>query len=271
MNTRADYAVILDFEATCDDKKQPNPQEIIEFPSVILSLETVETVDEFEAFVKPYHHPDLSEFCKSFTSISQNDVDSALSFQEVFKNHFKWLKKNEITENNSVFVTCGDWDLNVMLPSQCITAEVELIPAIYVKWHNIKRSFCKVQNRKKAPGMAGMLKDLGLELTGHHHRGIDDCRNISEICKELVRKGAEIDSNAALSINKYPPVTLKLKLADKIEKIKLTKRTINGLNKMAGKTFRKRISELYNKEGKQLVCDNDLMFLESGELIELKE
>jgi len=37
-------------------------------------------------------------------------------------------------------------------------------------------------------GMAGMLSSLGLTLEGRHHSGIDDCRNIARIAKELCRR-----------------------------------------------------------------------------------
>lgn len=38
--------------------------------------------------------------------------------------------------------------------------------------------------------MAGMLKNLKLELKGRHHSGLDDCRNITQIVKRLIQDGA---------------------------------------------------------------------------------
>mgnify|MGYP002151883750 CR=1 FL=1 len=43
-----DLLVVLDFEATCRPGEPPVPQEIIEFPSVLLSARTFEVVDEFD-------------------------------------------------------------------------------------------------------------------------------------------------------------------------------------------------------------------------------
>lgn len=37
--------------------------------------------------------------------------------------------------------------------------------------------------------MPGMLTHLGLALEGRHHSGLDDCKNIARITKELCRLG----------------------------------------------------------------------------------
>ena len=40
-----DHLIVLDFEATCDDVNPPSPQEIIEFPSVLVDAEAHQIVD----------------------------------------------------------------------------------------------------------------------------------------------------------------------------------------------------------------------------------
>ena len=205
------YAIVLDFEATCDDRKRLLTQEIIEFPSVVFSLDTFEIIDEFQAFVKPHHHPVLTEFCQKLTAIRQHDVDTALPFADVFAKYQAWLHRHKMTTENAVIVTCGDWDLGTMLPAQCATAvpSVDRIPALYARWHNIKRSFCSLRRLRKAPGMTGMLRALGLQLVGHHHRGIDDCRNIAALCRSLIRKGAVIDVTKTLAPPQHAPLSIK--------------------------------------------------------------
>ena len=39
--------------------------------------------------------------------------------------------------------------------------------------------------------MAGMLEELKIPLVGHHHSGIDDCRNIAKICHALTLRGED--------------------------------------------------------------------------------
>ena len=91
---------------------------------------------------------------------------------------------------NFCFVTCGDWDLKTGLPCQCAYQNLEY--AWYLKkWINIKTYFASIVG-KKGWGMASMLKDLGLQLEGRHHSGIDDSRNIAKILKELARRNHKL-------------------------------------------------------------------------------
>lgn len=194
MSSPFTHLVILDFEATCLRGNPPRPQEVIEFPSVLLELDGLEVVDEFESFVRPRFHPVLSEFCTELTSIRQSDVDGAELFPDVLQRHRAWLERHGLTEENALIVTCGDWDLKKLLPVQCAatTPPIRDLPPIYTRWHNLKKSYQAVRSRSRAPGMRGMLKGMGLELIGRHHRGIDDCRNIARLCRALVQSGAEI-------------------------------------------------------------------------------
>lgn len=69
-----DYLVVIDFEATCDNKTSLTPQEIIEFPAVLVNLETLRIQAVFRTYVKPVCHPQLTEFCKRLTGIQQEQV-----------------------------------------------------------------------------------------------------------------------------------------------------------------------------------------------------
>lgn len=199
MDSEYTYAIIVDFEATCDDRNPPRPQEIIEFPSVLVSLQSLEILDEFQSFVRPHHHPLLTDFCRNLTSISQADVETARGFPDVLANHHGWLDGHGLDETNALVVTCGDWDLGTMLPAQCSVAVpvVEVLRPIYTRWQNLKHTFCSVQDCRKAPGMARMLAALDLPLAGRHHRGIDDCRNLATLYKTLLQRGGLVGSTAA--------------------------------------------------------------------------
>ncbi len=195
------HAIILDFEATCDDTDPPHPQEIIEFPSVLLELSSLTVVDSFEAFVRPHYHPTLTAFCKALTGIDQRDVDAADRFPTVFASHQAWLAHHGLHDGNALMVTCGDWDLKTMLPTQCAATipPLKTVPAIYRRWQNVKRPFGQSMGTAKAPGMVGMLQALDLPLQGRHHRGIDDCRNITELYKALLRRGARVEVTGKVS------------------------------------------------------------------------
>lgn len=177
------FLAVLDFEATCWENS--NEHEIIEFPTIIVDIKNQEIVDRFECFVKPSYDPKLSEFCKNLTGITQEQVDGGVSLSEALKMHQKFMSKY----HNSVFVTCGDWDLKTMLPKDAWNNHLN-VPNMYSKWINVKRVFSDVFKCDRAPAMPGMLSKLGLKLEGRHHRGIDDCVNIARISIALMKKGA---------------------------------------------------------------------------------
>jgi inhibitor of KinA sporulation pathway (predicted exonuclease) len=102
-------------------------------------------------------------------------VDGGVVFTEALSQYEQWLQKH----------TCGDWDLNSMMPQQCATSAVKK-PAYFDRWINIKFPFSDCY-KTKALGMAGMLRDLKIPLKGRHHSGIDDCRNITSIVKKSTR------------------------------------------------------------------------------------
>ncbi|XP_056682543.1 uncharacterized protein [Spinacia oleracea] len=62
---------------TEDVYKETNshPQEIIEFPSVVVNSRTGQLEDCFQMYVRPTHHNLLSDFCKSLTGgVQHNNV-----------------------------------------------------------------------------------------------------------------------------------------------------------------------------------------------------
>ena len=44
--------------------------------------------------------------------------------------------------------------------------------------------------------MKDMLSFMGLELSGHHHSGLDDCKNIAKIVKQLLKEGCHFYETA---------------------------------------------------------------------------
>lgn len=268
MDRAISHAIVLDFEATCGNQEPIRPQEIIEFPSVLVALDTLKSVDEFSSFVRPFHNPHLTDFCRELTSITQEDVDGAPYFHEVLKAHENWIDSHGLTELNAVFVTCGDWDLGTMLPAQSRVGKkpVEYLRPIYTRWLNIKVPFASVAGRK-APGMAGMLRALEIELTGFHHRGIDDCRNIAKILRALVLSEAAVEATSALSPLKYPPIELRMRYGERVEILVLETRSLKALRELAGERFRCRITDFTRLDGERIEGGDQLRFLKSGEEI----
>jgi inhibitor of KinA sporulation pathway (predicted exonuclease) len=185
------YIGVLDFEATCDDGGK-FMNEVIEFPTVLLKwnaqLNNYELVGEFQDYCKPVKNIQLTKFCTGLTGITQEQVDNGLPFNESLDRHYKWIKSHLENDDSFVFLTCGKWDLDVMMVNECKRWKI-VPPKIYRTFINIKSELPYFYKLDKQMGMDGMLKYLNMKLIGHHHSGIDDCRNIARIWQELVKKG----------------------------------------------------------------------------------
>ncbi|KAM9111211.1 ERI1 exoribonuclease 3 isoform X3 [Balaenoptera ricei] len=216
---RYHYFLVLDFEATCD-KPQIHPQEIIEFPILKLNGRTMEIESTFHMYVQPVVHPQLTPFCTELTGIIQAMVDGQPSLQQVLEllqevrparlphcslpldasclsgvqrlrwRVDEWMAKEGLLDPNvkSIFVTCGDWDLKVMLPGQC--QYLGLPVADYFKqWINLKKAYSFAMGCWPKNGLLDMNKGLSLQHIGRPHSGIDDCKNIANIMKTLAYRG----------------------------------------------------------------------------------
>lgn len=198
-----EYVCVLDFEATCWDKSKEH--EIIEFPSVLLKWSddgTIEEVSRIQNYVKPKKNPTISKFCEDLTGITQKTINGGISLKSALKLHTEWLIKNvcnvtnpednksdlDLTPiRNVLFITCGDWDLNVMLPMDLKSSGLKSHP-VYKSYVNIKELFNLVTKKGKK-SLVPMLEHFDLTLHGRHHSGIDDCHNISKIFIKLVEHG----------------------------------------------------------------------------------
>ncbi|GAB5363474.1 hypothetical protein AAMO2058_000886300 [Amorphochlora amoebiformis] len=180
------YLIVLDFEATCEEGKRIEPQEIIEFPSVLVDVATKKIVSEIQQYVKPVHHPTLSKFCINLTGIGQDKVDKGVDFKTAINAHAEWIYENTKGES-FLIVTCGDWDLRSMIKRQCRTSGLP-VPSYLKMWCNIKEAFGYCYSTQTARGMTDMLQKLDMKLEGRHHSGIDDCRNLARISIRMLDK-----------------------------------------------------------------------------------
>jgi ERI1 exoribonuclease 3 len=179
------YLLVLDFEATCCDNNlfPRNEMEIIEFPICVIDILTRKIIDEYHTYVKPTLHPILTDFCTNLTGIKQNTVDNGTLLSDVLPQVEHFIKKYP----NNVFISCGDWDLKTMLPTQL--HRLKITPNTHFSnWLNIKKEYESCYG-KKGNGMVKMLNELKLPLIGQHHSGIDDARNISQIVIKMINDG----------------------------------------------------------------------------------
>ncbi|BFZ00085.1 hypothetical protein BsWGS_03123 [Bradybaena similaris] len=193
-----DYLLVLDFEATCDNKEKLNPQEIIEFPVLKFNVRSQKVDSVFHQYVLPQYHPQLTPFCTELTGIVQDMVNGQPSLPEVLRNFDQWMINENLvgSEVTSTFVTCGDWDLKTMLPKQCALLDIAPKP-YFQRWINIKKSFADVTGTFPK-GMMDMMVRFELKHKGRQHSGIDDCHNISSIVAAMLNRGYVFRENGRL-------------------------------------------------------------------------
>jgi RNA:NAD 2'-phosphotransferase (TPT1/KptA family)/inhibitor of KinA sporulation pathway (predicted exonuclease) len=187
------YLFVLDFEANCVKNGSLNPQEIVEFPIVPIDVSKKEVVPEmiFHTYINPQHHA-ITPFCTELTGITSEMVSKGVSFQKAFEMFDEYLEKNDISEDDFVFVTCGNWDLRTCLKKEANFKKFQL-RSCFRRFINIKDVFTLCKKGPKKIGMTGMLGFLGIPLEGKHHSGIDDSKNIAKIMCSILKDGALVN------------------------------------------------------------------------------
>ncbi|MEB3293310.1 MAG: 3'-5' exonuclease [Synechococcales bacterium] len=188
-----DFFMVIDLEATCCDRHSipRNQIETIEIGAVMIDRTSRQPISEFQTFIRPVRHPQLTEFCQTLTSISQAELDRAPTFAEAIVPFQTWLA----TYPNYLFCSWGAFDLS-QIKRDC-------------RYHNldwkIKSSHCNLRTRFHRLSKKGLLTDinshpiktqekyglqqalelLGIAIEGTPHRGIDDARNTAKLIPHL--------------------------------------------------------------------------------------
>ncbi|XP_022246040.1 3'-5' exoribonuclease 1-like [Limulus polyphemus] len=203
------FLCVIDFEATCEGAKVPDyPHEIIEFPAVLVDTRQKAIVDTFHEYCKPSLNPQLSEFCRSLTGISQETIDGADTFPEVLQKFENWLKDKGLGSDYSFCVaTDGPWDMGRFLHLQCQFCQIPF-PRWGKKWVNIRKAYTNFY-KTKSYSLVPMLELLGLKFEGQQHCGFDDARNISRIAICMLKDGAHLKVNERIDWNRLQMQVIK--------------------------------------------------------------
>ena len=178
------HYLVIDLEATCCDRGtiEREESEIIEIGAVMVDTGTLAVVDEFSTFVRPVHHPALTEFCTNLTSIRQEDVDQAPELREAFRKLVTWAEQY----TDHLFCSWGNYDRN-QIGRECRNKRID--PPFSDGHWNLKQKFSERLGTGNRFGMVAALQELNLELRGTHHRGIDDARNIARLLPFILGDG----------------------------------------------------------------------------------
>jgi inhibitor of KinA sporulation pathway (predicted exonuclease) len=173
---------VVDVEATCWTGEPPPGQvsEIIEIGLTTIDLGSGERSGRYRLLVRPSLST-VSEFCTELTGLTQDEVDSGISFAEACR-----TLAAEYQAPSRPWASWGDYDRRQFL-RQCEATGTEYpFGSVHV---NAKAVFTQARGLRKQPGMAAALQIEGLPLEGRHHRGEDDAWNIAALVLRLSGEG----------------------------------------------------------------------------------
>lgn len=173
---KLDEILIVDIEATCWERPKDQPpgefNEIIEIGIVKFSLKNLTFDKPTSILIKP-EKSKISSFCTKITTLTQEVVDTGISFRMACEQMVKELKSNEIP-----WYSWGDYDKNQFL-RQCREDQVGYpFGAGHTNFRNI---FSVMMGLPRELGLVNALKHLNMEFEGTHHRGGDDVHNIARV------------------------------------------------------------------------------------------
>uniref|UniRef100_A0A1I8BYP1 Exonuclease domain-containing protein n=1 Tax=Meloidogyne hapla TaxID=6305 RepID=A0A1I8BYP1_MELHA len=192
------YFIVIDFECSCEENNYDFEHEIIEFPAVMISVESCNI---------------------------QEDVDKAPTFPIALQLFRGWMAKHGLDGRRNMgkarrfcYITDGPWDIGKFFQMECFRSN-QSIPHDFRCFMNIRRSFVNFYTMQSQPpryhcdgnsvhvvegtttkeklfpngiSLNIMLKHLNIQFTGREHCGMDDTLNIAFIVIKLLEEGAEL-------------------------------------------------------------------------------
>jgi inhibitor of KinA sporulation pathway (predicted exonuclease) len=173
--------LIIDLAITCwsINEQDTAKKETIEIGAILVNTQTLGAMKEFRTFVKPIAYPELSNFCKQLTSISQKDIDSADPFPVALKNLTDFCGK-------SSQITLSSWGQNTRMQLFLDCARHNIAFPFGENHFNIREMFVKKQGVKKC-ALKKAVEIANLKFDGTFHRALDNARYIHKILQHLAQ------------------------------------------------------------------------------------
>ena len=172
--------LFIDFEFTMPERGKRTKgfyPEIIE--AGIVAVANGQIYEKYSTYVTPIRFPILSDRCKSFLHLRQEQIDHGITFHELV-NKFTSLTKGF---QNTV-VTWGNMDMKV-LRQNCENAS--LVFPFKAKEIDLSMEYKSFFGDQNQTGLWKAVQEYGKDGVGKHHRALDDALTTYHIFK-LVEK-----------------------------------------------------------------------------------
>ena len=174
---------VIDIETSCwelpEIKGESEIQEIIEIGISVVDTHEYRILNTQSILVKPQRSK-ISNFCTKLTTLTQEQVDTGVLFQDACEKLRKDFKSHK-----RMWLSWGDFDKNIF-EKNCNDYQCKYP---FGRRHlNLKNCFALLHGLSKELGMDAALKMLNIPLAGTHHRADSDSLNISKILINTLRK-----------------------------------------------------------------------------------
>ena len=185
-----DWLAVIDLESTCDEPTNPQPQEIIELPIVLVNLRTLTLGASWRTYVKPTEHPTLSAFCSNLTGITQPQVESGVPLAAALASLDAFVSAHVPSGATLLCATWSDWDLAHMLASEARWRRLQLPPYLQ-RWCDLRATF-RTQYPRAQGGLEEACATAGVPWEGRAHCGLDDAANTARLAVQCCLRGAAL-------------------------------------------------------------------------------
>ena len=190
---KEDYYLFIDFEFTMPEKRD-TPKgffpEIIEYG--IVEVKDGKVINEYNSYVRPRAFPDLTDRCKGFLGITEENLGTGVDFDE-----FLALLQKLNTPDYPTIVTWGNMDMKVLKQNCQYSASKFPLSG---KQLDLSIEYKKFFGDRNQTGLKKAVQQYGDKATGVWHRALDDARMTFELFT-LIEQDRRYEDN-------YMPTTI---------------------------------------------------------------
>jgi sporulation inhibitor KapD len=192
--------LFIDFEFTMPEKTE---KERTHFPEIIeagvVLVEDGKIIRQYRSFVKPEINPTLTERCKRFLQICQEDVDQGITFRELIQTLHSFYRLG-----STVVVTWGNMDM-VVLRKSCRYWNIPF--PFEGRERDLSIEYMRFYGERNQTGLTKALEQYGKKEKRKHHRALEDALMTFEIFQYLQRDKQYLYNKAKNRIGDFVDLT----------------------------------------------------------------
>ena len=185
------YYLVVNVEATAEAHRVLDPREVIELSIVVVDAKTHVVVSDFQRYVRPEVHPELTPYCVAQTGIGQHQIDHSDVLEDVLQEAEDWVDQLENSSSSHVLVSYNCRGLKVLVDQ---SEDEELSPPIWLeRWVDLSAAFKQHFCLKGHRSLEDALTYLGIPPSDSDQLGIDKAHNTAKLLIDLIKLDARME------------------------------------------------------------------------------